>query len=47
MAHLGTLTRNTMHVSMRTVHRFTLYTNPTSLQDAAFKLMDLEPMRVQ
>jgi transposase len=47
MAHLGTLTRNTMRVSMRTVHRFTLYTNPTSLQDAAFKLLDLEPMRVQ
>jgi transposase len=47
MAHLGTLTRNTMRVWMRTVHRFTLYTNPTSLQDAAFKLLDLEPMRVQ
>jgi hypothetical protein len=29
MAHLGTLTRNTMRVWMRTVHRFTLYTNPT------------------
>jgi hypothetical protein len=47
MAHLGTLTRNTMRVSMRTVHRFTLYTNPTSLQDAAFKLLDLEPILVQ
>ena len=33
MAHLGTLTRNTMRVSMRAVHRFTLHTQPTSLQD--------------
>ena len=43
MAHLGTLARNTMRVSMRAVHWFTLHTQPTSLQDAAFKLLDLEP----
>ena len=47
MEHLGTLARNTMRVSMRAVHWFTLHTQPTSLQDAAFKLLDLEPMRVQ
>ena len=45
--HLGTLTRNTMRVSLRAVHRFTLYAKPTKLQEAAFALLDLEPMRVQ
>ena len=47
MAHLATLTRNTMRVPLRTTHRFTLYANPTPLQEAAFKLLDLQPMRVQ
>jgi hypothetical protein len=47
MAHLGTLSRNTMRVPLRTAHRFTLYAKPTSLQEAAFKLLNLEPMRVQ
>jgi transposase len=47
MAHLGTLTRNTMRVPLRPTHRFTLYAKPTSLQQAAFKLLDLNPMRVQ
>jgi Transposase DDE domain len=45
--HLGTLTRNAMRVSLRGTHRFTLHTTPTRLQAAAFRLLDLEPMRVQ
>ena len=47
IAHLGTLTRNTMRVPLRSKHRFTLYSKPTPLQEAAFKLLDLNPMRVQ
>jgi len=47
MAHLGTLTRNTMRVPMRAAHRFTLYAKTTPLQEAAFSLLNLEPMRVQ
>jgi Transposase DDE domain len=47
IAHLGTLTRNTMRVPLRPKHRFTLYSNPTPLQEAAFKLLDLNPLRVQ
>ena len=47
IAHLGTLTRDTMRVPLRPKHRFTLYAKPTSLQAAAFKLLDLNPMRVQ
>lgn len=47
MAHLGTLSRNTMRVALRTTHRFTLYATPTPLQEAAFRLLDLEPLRVQ
>jgi transposase len=47
VAHLGTLTRNTMRVPLRPKHRFTLYSRPTPLQEAAFKLLDLNPLRVQ
>jgi transposase len=47
IAYLGTFTRNTMRVPMRPKHRFTLYSKPTPLQDAAFKLLELNPMRVQ
>jgi hypothetical protein len=47
IAHLGTLTRNTMRVPTRPKHRFTLYAKPTPLQEAAFKLLDLDPARVQ
>jgi transposase len=47
MAHLGTLTRNTMRVPLRKSHRFTLHSRPTKLQDAAFKLLGIEAMRVQ
>jgi transposase len=47
MAHLGTLTRNIMRVPLRPKHRFTLCSKPTPLQEAAFKLLDLNPMCVQ
>ena len=47
MAHLGTLVRNTMRVALRPKHRFTLYSTPTALQEAAFRLLDLNPLRVQ
>ena len=45
--HLGTLTRNTVRVPPRQSHRFTLQSTPTALQEAAFKLLDLDPARVQ
>jgi hypothetical protein len=44
--HLGTLTRNIMRVSLRGAHRFILHTAPTPLQQAAFRLLGLEPSRV-
>ena len=47
IAHLGTLVRNMMRVPLHTKHRFTLHSTPTSLQEAAFKLLDLDPLRVQ
>jgi|SRR5215469_4799416 len=47
IAHLGTLTRNTMRAPLRPKHRFTFYSRPTPLQEAAFKLLDLNPLRVQ
>jgi transposase len=47
IAHLGTLVRNIMRVPSRPKHRFTLYSRPTALQEAAFKLLDIEPTRVQ
>ena len=47
MDHLGTLTRNSMRVSLQANHRFTLFASPTSIQETAFRLLDLEPMRVQ
>jgi len=47
IAHLGTLVRNTMRVPLRAKHRFTLHSRPTPLQEAAFKLLDLDPLRVQ
>jgi transposase len=46
-AHLGTLVRNTMRVPLRPKHRFILHSRPTPLQEAAFKLLDLDPLRVQ
>jgi transposase len=47
IAHLGTLVRNIMRVPSRPRHRFTLYSRPTTLQEAAFTLLDIEPIRVQ
>jgi transposase len=47
IAHLGTLTRNTMRVPLRSKHRFTLHSKPTPLQEAAFRLLGLDPLRVQ
>jgi transposase len=47
MAHLGTMTRNIMRVPLRPKHRFTLCSTPTPLQEAAFRLLDINPMRVQ
>jgi hypothetical protein len=47
MTHLGTLTRNTMRVPLRLAHRFTLFAEPTKLQEDAFRLLNIQPMRVQ
>ena len=47
MTHLGTLTHNTMRAPLRAKHRFTLHATPTRLQEAAFKLLSVQPMRVQ
>lgn len=47
IAHLGTFVRNTMRVPSRPKHRFTLYSKPTPLQEAAFRLLKLDPIRVQ
>lgn len=47
VAHLGTFTRNTMRVPTTRQHSFTLYPRPTPLQDAAFRLLDINPARVQ
>ena len=47
IAHLGTLARNTMRVSSRPTHSFTLYSKPTPLQEAAFRLLGLNPVRGQ
>lgn len=47
MVHLGTLAQNTMRVALRPNHRFTLYSTATPLQDAAFRLLDINAARVQ
>jgi transposase len=47
VAHLGTLVRNTMRVPARPKHRFTLHSRPTALQEAAFALLEFDPVRVQ
>ena len=46
-AHLGTLVRNTMRVPRHTKHRLTLHSRPTPLQETAFKLLGIDPLRVQ
>jgi hypothetical protein len=45
--HLGTMTRNTMRMPQAKKHPFTLLSNATPLQNQAFKLLGLDPMRVQ
>jgi transposase len=47
VAHLGTFTRNIMRVPTNRQYRFTLYPRPTPLQEAAFRLLDIDPARVQ
>jgi transposase len=47
VAHLGTFVRNTMRAPARPKHRFTLHSRPTALQEAAFELLGLDPVRVQ
>lgn len=47
LAHLGTLVRNTMRVPARPKHRFTLYSTPTPLQQAALRRLGLDAARVQ
>ena len=45
--HLGTMTRNTMRMSLAAKHRFTLLSTSTPLQEAAFLLLGFDPKRVQ
>ena len=47
MAHLGTLARNTVSASLQKGHSFTLHTRPTQIQETAFRLLDIDPLRVQ
>jgi hypothetical protein len=41
------MTRNTMRMPQAKTHPFTLLSTSTPLQDAAFKLLGVDPMRVQ
>jgi hypothetical protein len=41
--HLGTMTRNTMRMSLAEKHPFTLMSTSTPLQEAAFKLLGFDP----
>jgi hypothetical protein len=45
--HLATMTRNTMRMPLANKHPFTLLSKSTPLQDAAFQLLRVDPMRVQ
>ena len=45
--HLGTMTRNTMRMTLAARHPFTLVSKSTPLQEAAFKLLGVDPKRVQ
>jgi hypothetical protein len=47
IAHLGTLVRNIMCLPHHTKHHFTLHSTPTALQEAAFRLLNIDPLRVQ
>jgi hypothetical protein len=45
--HLGTLARNTVRAPFHGDHSFVLYSTATPLQKEAFRLLDLDPARVQ
>jgi transposase len=45
--HLGTMTRNTMRMSVAEKHPFTLLSKSTPLQETAFKLLGFDPKCVQ
>jgi hypothetical protein len=45
--HLGTLARNTVRAPFHGDHSFVLYATPTPLQKEAFRLLSLDPERVQ
>lgn len=45
--HLGTLVRNTVRMPLRERYCVTIHSNPTPLQEAVFKLLGLDPVRVQ
>jgi transposase len=45
--HLGSMTRNAMRMPCAKRHSFTLISKSTPLQEAAFKLLGIDPMRVQ
>ena len=45
--HLGTMTRNTVRMPLAKKHPFTLLSKSTPLQDAAFRLLRIDQMRVQ
>jgi transposase len=47
MDHLGSMTRNTMRMSRAKKHPFTLLSKSTPLQDEAFRLLGVDPMRVR
>ncbi len=47
IAHLGTLARNTVTTNLQKGSRFTLHTRPTAIQETAFKLLEIDPARVQ
>ncbi len=47
LTHLGTLTRNTVRVPLKSRHSFTMHAQTTSLQEAAFSLLGIDPSRVQ
>jgi len=47
VAHLGTMVRNTMVMPLSPKPRITLLSKPTPLQEAAFRLLQVDPLRVQ
>jgi len=47
MDHLGTLTRNTVRAPLNPSHPFTVQAKPTPLQEAVFRLIGVDPARVQ